>query len=127
MDLRSFLALLLLAAAQHMTFGQFNCGQTELAGCESVTFTLLPGEEIVYTFGGDPVGDSWSSDLFVEIHDGTGAQCIYFAGYNDCNLTSECDFAGELGAQSGEPGSFEFNTVDLLSPLYPWTITVHNA
>ena len=127
MDLRSFLALLLLAAAQHMTFGQFNCGQTELAGCESVTFTLLPGEEIVYTFGGDPLGDSWSSDLFVEIHDGTGAQCIYFAGYNDCNLTSECDFAGELGAQSGEPGSFEFNTVDLLSPLYPWTITVHNA
>lgn len=109
-----------------MTSGQFNCGQTELAGCESVTFTLLPGEEIVYTFGGDPSVNSWSSDLFVEIADGAG-QCIYFAGFNNCNLTSECYYAGELGAQSSEPGIFEFNAVDLLDQGMPWTFTVHNA
>ncbi|MDA0941172.1 MAG: hypothetical protein O2990_09225, partial [Bacteroidetes bacterium] len=127
MNLRSFFALLLLAAFTQTSFALFNCGQTELTGCESVTFTLLPGDEIVYTFGGDPVGDSWSSDIFVEINDGNG-QCIYFAGYNDCNLTSECDYyAGELGAPTGDAGTFVFEIGDLLDPFFPWTVTVHNA
>lgn len=126
MNIRSFLALLLLAAVTQTSFALFNCGQTELAGCESVTFTLLPGDEIVYTFGGDPAGDSWSSDIFVEINDGNG-QCIYFAGYNDCNLTSECEYAGELGAPTGDAGTFVFEIGDLLVQFLPWTVTVHNA